>query len=105
MAAKTSGLSSPGRAAVSYTARRTSAHQANRAGPQREWHAFGMLGPELSAQANRKPGPGRSRTSEVLRGPRSLRLTASDRSWRRIAAPILLPESDTAHRVVAAIGV
>jgi hypothetical protein len=41
--------SSATRAAVSYKARRTGAHLANHAGPQRDWHVFGTLGPEPRA--------------------------------------------------------
>jgi hypothetical protein len=51
----------------------------------------GVLCPELSAQDNKAAARGRCRRSELLRHARLRRLTASNRSWQRIAAPNPLP--------------
>jgi hypothetical protein len=49
------------------------------------------LRPELSARTNKPAACGRCRSSELLGRARSPYLTASDRSWRTIAAPNPLP--------------
>lgn len=64
------------------------AHQAWSFETRRDWHVFGTLRPELSAQAKEAPDPRRSRTSEASTKRRSPCLTAPD---RKLAAPILLP--------------
>jgi hypothetical protein len=52
-------------------------------------------GPQLSDHIHETPAPGHSSTSEPLKLPRSRCLTSSDRTQRRLAARILLPELGT----------